>query len=179
VTRRNLAAVLLVAGLALPSVAAAQQTTTPTTAGQTTDPAAAGQTTDPAAGQTTDPAAGGQTTDPAAGGQTTDPSAAAPAATPPAATPTTAPAATPPPAATTATGTATQPAATSGNDRAAVIMLLLVTALLVLAVGLWLVARWQAWDPPWLARWRHATGEAGWRAGNAWSEFTDWMRLGR
>ena len=99
--------------------------------------------------------------------------------TPPAATPTTAPAATPPPAATTATGTATQPAATSGNDRAAVIMLLLVTALLVLAIGLWLIARWQAWDPPWLARWRHATGEAGWRAGNAWSEFTDWMRLGR
>jgi len=32
VTRRNLAAVVLVAGLALPSVAAAQQTTTPTTA---------------------------------------------------------------------------------------------------------------------------------------------------
>ena len=32
---------------------------------------------------------------------------------------------------------------------------------------------------PWLVRWRHATGEAGWRAGNAWAEFTDWLRLGR
>ena len=41
VTRRILAAVLLVAGLALPPVAAAQQTTSPATAGQTTDPAAA------------------------------------------------------------------------------------------------------------------------------------------
>jgi hypothetical protein len=30
-----------------------------------------------------------------------------------------------------------------------------------------------------MQRWRHATGEAGWRAGNAWAEFTDWLRIGR
>jgi hypothetical protein len=30
-----------------------------------------------------------------------------------------------------------------------------------------------------MARWRHASGEAGWRAGNAWAEFTDWLRIGR
>jgi hypothetical protein len=54
-----------------------------------------------------------------------------------------------------------------------------VLALLLLVLVLWVLARWQAWDPPWLARWRHATGEAGWRAGNAWAEFTDWLRLGR
>jgi hypothetical protein len=41
------------------------------------------------------------------------------------------------------------------------------------------LAHWQAWEPPWLVRWRHATAEAGWRAGNAWAEFTDWLRLGR
>ena len=133
VTRRILAAVLLVAGLALPSVAAAQQTTSPAprrpdhrsggrAARRPTPPRAARRPTRPP-GARRRPTAGRQTT----------PSATAPAATPPAATPTTAPAATPPPAATTATGTATQPAATSGNDRAAVIMLLLVTALLVLA----------------------------------------------
>jgi hypothetical protein len=51
--------------------------------------------------------------------------------------------------------------------------------LAVLALALWAVARWQAWEPPWLVRWRHATSEAGWRAGNAWAEFTDWLRIGR
>jgi hypothetical protein len=34
-------------------------------------------------------------------------------------------------------------------------------------------------NPPWLQRWRHASHEAGWRASAAWSEFTDWVRLGR
>jgi hypothetical protein len=75
--------------------------------------------------------------------------------------------------------TTSEPTVRSGNDRAAVVMLLLVLALAVLALALWAIARWQAWEPPWLMRWRHATGEAGWRAGNAWAEFTDWLRIGR
>jgi hypothetical protein len=55
----------------------------------------------------------------------------------------------------------------------------MVGVLVLLALVLWALARWQAWEPLWLVRWRHATGEAGWRAGNAWAEFTDWLRLGR
>jgi hypothetical protein len=55
----------------------------------------------------------------------------------------------------------------------------MVAVLVLFALVLWALARWQAWEPPWVVRWRHATGEAGWRAGNAWSEFTDWLRLGR
>jgi hypothetical protein len=120
-----------------------------------------------------------QDPDPATTAQTqTTPTASAPATTPPA---TTAPATTPP-ATTPAPApaqTAPQPTVRSGNDRAAVLLLLLVGALVLLGLVLWALARWQAWEPPWLARWRHATGEAGWRAGNAWAEFTDWLRLGR
>jgi hypothetical protein len=51
----------------------------------------------------------------------------------------------------------------------------------LLAVGglLFGLAHWLAWDPRWARAARHAFGEAGWRAGNTWSEFTDWVRLGR
>lgn len=52
-------------------------------------------------------------------------------------------------------------------------------AVLVALLGLWAFARWWAWEPRWAVRWRHATGEAGWRASAAWAEFTDWLRLGR
>lgn len=45
-----------------------------------------------------------------------------------------------------------------------------------LALGL---AHWLAWDPRWAQRTRHAVAEAGWRTGNTWSEFADWVRLGR
>jgi hypothetical protein len=51
-----------------------------------------------------------------------------------------------------------------------------VAALLLALLGL---ARWWAWEPAWLRRWRHATGEAGWRTTATWAEFTDWLRLGR
>jgi hypothetical protein len=131
-------------------------------------PATAGAQQDPNPATT----AQAQTT-PTASTPATTPGATAPATTAPATTaPATAPA--PAPAQTTS-----QPTVTSGNDRAAVLLLLLVGALVLIALVVWAIARWQAWDPPWLARWRHATGEAGWRAGNAWAEFTDWLRLGR
>jgi hypothetical protein len=85
------------------------------------------------------------------------------------------------PATTAPAPAATQPAAASSEDRdtAAIVLLLVVGGVVLAALVLWAVARWQAWEPPWLLRWRHATGEAGWRVGNAWSEFTDWLRLGR
>ena len=59
------------------------------------------------------------------------------------------------------------------------VALIVVAALLVMLLALWAFARWWAWEPHWLARWRHATAEAGWRASAAWAEFTDWLRLGR
>jgi hypothetical protein len=57
--------------------------------------------------------------------------------------------------------------------------LVVLGALIVGVLVLWLIARWWAWEPRWLVRWRHATAEAGWRASAAWAEFTDWLRLGR
>jgi hypothetical protein len=151
VTRRTIATAALCAVLAVPAAARAQQETTTTRTGAT-------------------PTAPGATTTQTAPGTSTAPgTTTAPATTPPA---TTAPAA-PAPA------SAARPTTRPGNDRAAVIMLLLVGALALLAVFLAALARWQAWEPDWVVRWRHATGEAGWRAGNAWAEFTDWLRIGR
>ena len=63
----------------------------------------------------------------------------------------------------------------SGEELAAIIA----GALVLLALLAWALAWWRAWEPPWLLRWRHAAGEAGWRTGNAWSDFVDWIRLGR
>lgn len=52
-------------------------------------------------------------------------------------------------------------------------------ALLALALALWGWARMRGWDPAWAARARHACGEAAYRTTNVWTEFTDWLRLGR
>jgi hypothetical protein len=158
--RRLTAVAALWVALGVPAVAAAQQDPNPAT----TAPTATATPT---------------TSTPAATPGATTPGTAAPGATT-----TAAPATTPPPATTPApapvqTNTAAQPTVRSGNDRAAVILLLMVAVLVLFALVLWALARWQAWEPSWLVRWRHATGEAGWRAGNAWSEFTDWLRLGR
>jgi hypothetical protein len=74
-------------------------------------------------------------------------------------------------------------AATRGDDGApapaALVLLAVLGALLLLGLAGWGAARWWAWEPLWLERLRHALGEAGWRTGAAWSEFTDWVRLGR
>jgi hypothetical protein len=113
---------------------------------------------------------------------TADPTVTAPGTTstvPPPASSTTTPAA-PAPAPTPAPAQTTpQPAAEDDRDTAAIALLLVVGGLLLAALVLWALARWQAWEPPWLLRWRHSTAEAGWRMGNAWSEFVDWLRLGR
>ncbi len=63
--------------------------------------------------------------------------------------------------------------------RGTLVALIVVGVLLVAVLGAWGFARWWAWEPAWLVRWRHATAEAGWRASAAWAEFTDWLRLGR
>lgn len=111
------------------------------------------------------------------GGGATAPSTTVPTTTtPPVATiPTTpAPATAAPPAATTAP----QPAA--HHDRKPLIVAAIaIGALLLAALLLWVWSRARGWDPPWIARQRHAWGEAGFRASTTWSEFTDWLRLGR
>jgi cobalamin biosynthesis Mg chelatase CobN len=116
-------------------------------------------------------------------GATTAPGATT--ATQPPATTTIAPnattaAATPAPARAPAPAAATQTAAQStSSHKGARLALIVVGALLLMLLALWAFARWWAWEPHWLARWRHATAEAGWRASAAWAEFTDWLRLGR
>jgi cobalamin biosynthesis Mg chelatase CobN len=101
------------------------------------------------------------------------------ATTQPPATTTVAPNA-PQTAATPAPAPATTPAAASSSShRGARLALLVLAALVVILLALWAAARWWAWEPHWLVRWRHATAEAGWRASAAWAEFTDWLRLGR
>jgi hypothetical protein len=57
--------------------------------------------------------------------------------------------------------------------------LVALAAVVVVLLLAWAVAYWLAWEPRWLPRWRHAMGEAGWRASATWSEFLDWLRLGR
>jgi cobalamin biosynthesis Mg chelatase CobN len=75
---------------------------------------------------------------------------------------------------------ATAPTTTGAdNTPAPLLVLALMLGLLLVLGALWASVRWLGFDPPWLARWRHASQEAGWRASAAWSEFTDWVRLGR
>jgi cobalamin biosynthesis Mg chelatase CobN len=129
------------------------------------------------------PATGAAATPPAAG-------SAAPGATPaPAATAATAqPAAAPQPqpdpkaavaVADDAIPVAARTAGKSTGAGSAVVLLAVLCVLVVLGLALWGAARWWAFEPPWVVRWRHAVAEAGWRAGNVWSEFVDWVRLGR
>ncbi|HKG02186.1 MAG TPA: hypothetical protein VKB03_03330 [Conexibacter sp.] len=104
---------------------------------------------------------------------TTQTAPAVPATTTPTAPATTAPA----PAQTT-----TQPAATTTEERdrtPLVVALIAAGVLVLLALLLWGWARMRGWDPGWTARMRHAWGEAGFRTTSTWSEFTDWLRLGR
>ena len=58
----------------------------------------------------------------------------------------------------------------------ALAILAAILALGGLTVGLF---RWRAWEPAWTGRFRHAAGEAGWRASSTWAEFTDFVRFGR
>jgi hypothetical protein len=132
-------------------------------AANTSTAAAPAGTTD--TGATTQPPA----TSTGASGATTQPPATttiAPNATTTAATPA------PAPAATTA-------AQSTSSHKGARLALIVLAALLLMLLALWAFARWWAWEPHWLVRWRHATAEAGWRASAAWAEFTDWLRLGR
>ncbi len=106
-------------------------------------------------------------------GSGTEPAQTAPPAGAPATTTTPAPSESAPPA-------AAQPAGPRTDDRdALVIALVVLGALLLLVLAIWGWARLRGWDPSWATRARHAWGEAGFRTTTTWSEFTDWLRLGR
>jgi dTMP kinase len=154
VTRRIIASLLACAVAGPVATAGAQE---PTTSAPGTTTAAPGTTT---------PVPGATTSVPGATTTAPPPTSSVPP-------PTTAPPVTAAPA------QAARDTGPDAGDRAAVLLLVVFGGLFLLAAVLWALARWQAWDPPFMARWRHATGEAGWRAGNAWAEFTDWLRIGR
>ena len=60
-----------------------------------------------------------------------------------------------------------------------ILALAILGSLLALGAALFGVVRWRAWEPAWADRFRHAAGEAGWRASSTWAEFTDFVRYGR
>jgi hypothetical protein len=76
-----------------------------------------------------------------------------------------------------ASGGPTSPS--SDDDKTAIVLIAAIGLVLLLTAFAWGAARWWAWEPPWLVRWRHATAEAGWRTSAAYAEFKDWLRLGR
>jgi hypothetical protein len=118
-------------------------------------------------------------------GKTAPPVTTTPAQAAPVAPTGTVPATTAPAPATTTPAPATAPAqpaagAAHRRDRTPLLVALIaVGALVLLALLLWMLARMRGWDPTWSARVRHGWGEAGFRATSTWSEFTDWLRLGR
>jgi hypothetical protein len=52
-------------------------------------------------------------------------------------------------------------------------------ALLILACLAWATARWLAFEPHWTLSMRHSMAEASYRMSATFSEFADWIRLGR
>jgi hypothetical protein len=80
-------------------------------------------------------------------------------------------------------GTAGEPhsvtAATGSGIPAPIAILALGIAVLALAAGAAGFGRMRGWDPLWLADWRHASAEAGFRVGGAWAQLVDRLRPGR
>lgn len=74
---------------------------------------------------------------------------------------------------------ATRDADASGDVPLPLVLLGVLALLVLLLALLWALARFLAYDPPWLQAGRHATGEAGWRVSASWAEFADWLRIGR
>jgi hypothetical protein len=60
------------------------------------------------------------------------------------------------------------------------IVLMAALALVVAAVlAVRALALAGGWEPEWAVRWRHAWGEASYRAGGSWADFVDWLRARR
>jgi hypothetical protein len=134
----------------------------------------------PAGGQAAAPPAGQAPPPPPTGGHAT---AAQAPGTPQAAKAPPTPTAEPTPVAQIATDNAIPIAAHTtavATDAPTPLILLAILAGLLAFTGLaFAVIRWFAWEPAWAVRLRHATGEAGWRASSTFSEFADFVRMGR
>jgi hypothetical protein len=170
---------LLAVGVAIPVAAQTIDPGTPTTIspapsdGQTqpgfTGTAPSPPATQTAPAETTPPT---ETTPPPT--ETTVPPTTAGAAPPAATTP---PPAAPAPAPATPAPEAAQ--SEQGGAPVGLVILIVLGALVVLVALVWAIAAWQGLEPPWWPRVRHSLAELGWRASGAWSDFTDWVRLGR
>lgn len=138
----------------------------------------AGATNAPAGGATAQPPPSSGSTGTAAPASGTS-APGAPAAAQPPPTPT----AQPTPAPAVAAGDPISVAATATDPATDAPFPVLALAILggIMALGGLLVAlvRWRGWEPAWADDFRHAAGEAGWRASSTWAEFTDFVRFGR
>ncbi|TMK40146.1 MAG: hypothetical protein E6G56_09115 [Actinobacteria bacterium] len=115
-----------------------------------------------------------------AGAPPTDPAGGAPAGGGAAGGPNATPA--PPPIANAAGGIpqATRFRNTSASHTPVPLLIIGVLALLIVVPALaFHGTRWLGWEPRWIPGLRYSVGEAGYRAGGTWSEFADWLRLGR
>ncbi len=86
-----------------------------------------------------------------------------------------------PPAADGAVADATRTGAQDADTGtpAPLVALVVLAALLGLALLVWAVLRVVGVEPRWVVTTRHATAEAGWRTGAAWTDFADWLRTRR
>jgi hypothetical protein len=76
-----------------------------------------------------------------------------------------------------AVSSATHPSGSAGLSTGALVAAV-AAGLVILACLAWALARWWAYEPPWLPSARHASAEAGLRLSATWDELRDWMRLG-
>jgi hypothetical protein len=70
-------------------------------------------------------------------------------------------------------------APTDSNLPAPILLMAALVVIVAAVLAVRAVAAAAAWEPGWAARWRHAWGEAGYRVGGAWADFTDWLRARR
>jgi hypothetical protein len=70
-------------------------------------------------------------------------------------------------------------AASVSDAPAPLLIIAILAAIVLLPALLWYAARLRGAEPRWLPDARHAIAEAGFRSSGIWSEFTDWVRLGR
>jgi hypothetical protein len=113
-----------------------------------------------------------------AGGAPSVSSPPAAGTTAPATTPTTPAVAAAPPAAAAPTPRHA-PARDSSGPAPWLVVLAALGLLVLLAGAAAATARALGREPRWAAPARHAWAEAGYRAGNTWGDFVDWLRLGR
>ena len=139
-----------------------------------TPPAVATQPPPPPAGTAPPPASSSGAAPPA---QTATPGVPAQAQAPP--TPTAEPSPATAVAADNSIALASRMTAAESEPPVPVLLLAIIAGLLALAALAFATIRFFAWEPLWAVRFRHAAGEAGWRASSTFSEFADFVRLGR